>query len=229
MKATVIAATQPTIQGTAVDVVEQAACICYDSNPTQRHIIARACARSGHMSVWEHISFTFRIEQVSRSLLAQLTRHRHFSFSVRSQRYCDARQDGYIRPIGLGPEADTVLREGCLAAFNKYTQLREMGIAAEDARAVLPNAASTELVLTANARALVEASRLRLCSRAQGEIRELFREMRRAVAPYAPEVADMMRPQCEANQKHPFCPEERSCGRHPRLADVYAVVEGEDL
>ena len=77
-----------------------------------------------------------------------------------------------------------------------------------------------------NARALIEMSHLRLCSRAQKEIREMFTKMKKEVAQVCPEVANWMVPSCEANPKYPFCPEGHGCcGRHPRLADVYKPIE----
>ena len=91
----------------------------------------------------------------------------------------------------------------------------------EDARAVLPNACCTELYMTANARALIEISWLRLCSRSQAEIREMFQEIKKQVATVAPEIAQWMVPQCEKNPKYPFCTEAKSCGRHPKLSEVY--------
>ena len=91
----------------------------------------------------------------------------------------------------------------------------------EDARAVLPNACCTELYMTANARTLIEISWLRLCSRSQNEIREMFQEIKKQVATVAPEIAQWMVPQCEKNPKYPFCTEAKSCGRHPKLSEVY--------
>ena len=75
-----------------VDAIEEAACNCYDSKPTGGKIM-KSCYRSGHHSVLEFANFTFHIEGVSRALLAQLTRHRHAGFAVRSQRYCN--EDGF--------------------------------------------------------------------------------------------------------------------------------------
>ena len=72
-----------------------------------------------------------------------------------------------------------------------------------------------------NARALIESSRQRLCSRAQWEIRQMFEAMRDAVHPVCPEVADWMRPKCEDDPEYTFCPEAKSCGRHPKLDEVY--------
>ena len=83
-----------------VDAIEEAACNCYDSEPTGGKIM-KSCYNSGHHSVLEFAHFTFHITGVSRALLAQLTRHRHCGFAVRSQRYCN--EDGfkfaYISPF----------------------------------------------------------------------------------------------------------------------------------
>lgn len=89
---------------------------------------------------------------------------------------------------------------------------------------VLPNGAPTELYVSMNARALIEASHLRLCRRAQFEIRSLFMAMQCCVAPIAPDIANMMVPQCETNPQYQFCTEGKSCGKHPRLQDVLATA-----
>ena len=202
------------------DVVELAASVCYDSKPTKSHAIAKSCIKSGHLSVWEHVSFTFHIKDVSRALLAQLTRHRHLSFSVRSQRYC--REDGfsYMNPFPAGSE----LGEGFEMAMHSdaavYDILIKNGAEPEDARMALPNACYTELFVTANARALIEASRLRLCVRAQKEIRELFKAMKALVKPVCPEVAAAMVPTCETHDI-PYCGEHHNgCGRYPKLKEL---------
>lgn len=214
----------PDKPGSPLAVAEQAASVCYGSRPTENFRIAKTCKASGHTSVLEHISFTFHISGVSRALLAQLTRHRHASFSVRSQRYCDEGSFDYVRPKGVkagsGKPYDIFANSmaGCRLG---YEDLRHAGVLAEDARYLLPNACRTELYMTMNARALIESGRQRLCSRAQWEIRQLFEAMKEAVRPVCPEVADWMRPRCEEDPEHPFCPEAKSCGRHPKLRDVY--------
>lgn len=207
------------------DVVERAASICYDSKPTKSHAIAKSCIKSGHLSVWEHVSFTFHVSEVSRALLAQLTRHRHLSFSVRSQRYC--REDGfaYENPFPTGSE----LREGFDNAMRSdavvYDALIKNGAAPEDARMVLPNGCHTELCVTGNARALIEASHLRLCVRAQKEIRQLFKRMKELIEPVCPEVAAAMVPTCETHEV-PYCGEHHNgCGRYPKLKELIKVKE----
>ena len=66
----------------------------------------------------------------------------------------------------------------------------DAGVAPEDARAVLPNACCTELYMTANARALIEMSHLRMCKRAQREIRELFDKIRDCLCHVSPKTND---------------------------------------
>ena len=209
--------------GTCEDVVERAAAVCYDSTPTLRHKIAAACARSGHMSVWEHACFTFHIAGVSRALLAQLSRHRHISLSVRSQRYCKEVGYKHVTPqtVCYADGTAETFADAMFVADEEYRQLLEEGIPAEDARYVLPNACATELYMTANARTLIEMSRLRLCMRAQWEIRELFQELKHVVGRVSPMVAEMMVPKCEQYPETPFCSEAKGCGRHPGLHDVY--------
>lgn len=209
------------------DVVEKAAAVCYNSKPTIGHRIAAACARSGHMSVWEHISFTFHVSGVSRALLAQLSRHRHISLSVRSQRYNSENGFSYVIPESAkrDPEIEHLVSHAMKSARDHYQALQECGAPNEDARAVLPNACCTELYMTANARALVEMSCLRLCARAQLEIRRLFQELKKEVYRVSPMVAGMMAPKCEQWPEAAFCTEEKGCGKHPKLREIVKKEE----
>lgn len=204
-----------------LSVVEQAACMCYDSKPTVSNAIAKNCAKSGHTSVLEHISFTFQVSEVSRALLAQLTRHRIASYTVRSQRYCEEDGFGYVDIPACRPDGAYTYNRIMDLVNLAYKALRVAEVPAEDARMVLPNACHTQLVVTMNARALINASHERLCTRAQWEIRELFKQMKAAVEPVCPEVAEWMRPKCEEDPEYPFCTEAKSCGRHPKLEEVY--------
>lgn len=221
MEVKLIAKTNPIIGASDMQVVEEAACVCYNSEPTPDFRITKACYRDFHWSVLEHISFTFHIKGVSRALLAQLTRHRHASFSVRSQRYCQEDGFDYVNPFMEGTVAYDFFESDISEAQDNYKRYIEIGEKAENARAVLPNACCTELVLTMNARALIEASGKRLCTRAQAEIREMFQKMKEQVLIYSPTIGKWMVPQCEKNEKYPFCPEYKSCGRHPKLSEVY--------
>ena len=127
-----------------LSIAELAASVCYNSQPTETYRIVKGCKATGHQSVLEHISFTFHVTDISRALLAQLSRHRHISLSVRSQRYCSEDNFKYVNPFS-GEDAD--IFDGMMTdAANNYRILKEYHNAAnEDARAVLPNACCTEL------------------------------------------------------------------------------------
>jgi thymidylate synthase (FAD) len=159
-----------------------------------RHIM-----RSRHLSTLEHLNYTFAIEGLSRAALAQLTRHRHMSYSVQSQRYCRFgsydKSGGfdYILPPTIADEGDKlqwVDDDSALGHFEEamnylqiaYDRLRAAGVPAEDARMVLPQAAATNLVMTANLRSLLEFYSKRKPGRgAQWEIASLAEKIREEV------------------------------------------------
>lgn len=145
----------------------------------------------------EHLSFTFSIQDVSRVLLAQLTRHRiGFSFSVESQRYTRlGSQDksggfNYVIPPSVekaGAEAVSVYKFAMNSAQENYDTLRKQGVPPEDSRAVLPNATLTNIVMTANLRALLDFyTKRRQGYGAQWEIADLAEELRRSVVEVEP-------------------------------------------
>ncbi len=148
----------------------------------------------GHMSVIEHTSFTFGIEGVSRSFLAQATRHRLASFSVKSQRYVGAKNtDGetfsYIVPPkieSLGEQFVEIYNEQMETIQSWYNDWVDMlgdngESTFEDARFILPNAAETKMIVTMNARELLHFFSIRCCERAQWEIRHVAWEMLKLV------------------------------------------------
>lgn len=162
-----------------------------DADRLFRHIV-----RSGHTSTLEGLTFTFAVEGVSRALLAQLSRHRvGFSYSVQSQRYVrfgsGDRSGGfdYVTPdkVASNPDAEYVF-DGLMEDLQRaYDKLREAGVPAEDARAVLPNAAATNLVMTANLRALLDfCHKRREGGGAQKEIAELAAALKAAVIEIEP-------------------------------------------
>ena len=173
----------------------------------------------GHDSVLEHASFTFGVEGVSRVLLAQLTRHRLASFSVQSQRYVSYEHGfGYIVPpkiAALGQEAADEYARQMAQMHQWYCQWQErLGAAGEssneDARFVLPGACETRLMMTMNVRELRHFLSLRMCSRAQWEIRALATEMHRLCMEVAPALFADAGPGCLRGA----CPEgAKSCGR----------------
>lgn len=183
----------------------------------------RGALSRGHGSVSEHASFSFRVEGVSRALLAQLTRHRIASFSVQSQRYVSQADcfDYVIPPRikALGPYAINEYKYQMTRMHEWYKEWQEKLLAAhykpeaanEDARFVLPNAATTALIMTMNARELMHFFELRTCNRAQWEIREMADLMLEECLVVAPEM--FKNAGCACMQGRP-CPEGKaSCGK----------------
>ena len=198
----------------AEELVAMAAKLCYsaaDITTLQKGVEQRdqesflnRLIDAGHFTPFEHISFTFGIEGVSRSLLAQITRHRLASFSVKSQRYVAENRNASEKRIA-GETFNYIIPPQITALGKEYvekykTQMAEMQEwydfwheelgegSAEDARFVLPNAAETKMVMTMNARELNHFFSLRCCERAQWEIRALAKEMLRKVKLIAPVV-----------------------------------------
>ena len=169
---------------------------------------------SGHHSVLEHASFTFGVDGLSRASSHQLVRHRLASFSQQSQRYVSLDSPEYVTPPSIAEDPD-LKREFELSvesAFAQYRRLIQMGVPKEDARYVLPNAITTRLVMTMNARELMHVCSVRLCLRAQWEIRGLFEQIREEVRKVAPVIGDALQIKCITSG---FCDERESCGIRP--------------
>lgn len=150
-----------------------------------------------HTSPLEHVNVSFVIEGLSRSALAQLTRHRTFSFNVQSQRYVDGCKFEMVIPkldYVKNKKLKEKLEESYGVVFeslsNQYRFLRENGVSKEDARAILPMNTGCQLVMTCDINNFRNFLRQRLCKSAQLEIREVAEEMVRLVKPYIPFVAD---------------------------------------
>lgn len=155
-------------------------------------------SKSGHTSTVEHITFTFLIEGVSRALLAQLTRHRvGWSYSVKSQRYVklssDSRSGGfdYVKPDNVDDYQYKIFEEMMKQAQQSYDHLIKIGVPQEDARAVLPNATATDLVVTCNLRALIDFVSKRDANKgAQTEIAKLADAMKEKVISVEPVLSE---------------------------------------
>ncbi len=201
----------------------------------------------GHESPIEHASFTFGIEGVSRSLLAQITRHRLASYSVQSQRYVKESSFEFVVPpeIAAIPEARREFLMAMEEDQRHYEKLSELlqrkheteflaeGLcekearrkaekkAIEDARFVLPNACATKLICTMNARSLMNFFTHRCCNRAQWEIRELAVEMLKLVREAAPNMFRKAGPPCLRGS----CPEGKmSCGKMSRVRESFQAL-----
>ena len=188
-----------------------AASLCYNGNNTE-HSLNHAI-KTHHDSVIEHSTFTFKISGVSSALLAQLTRHRFFSFSVQSERYCGASPE-YVTPpsIERNPEALELWEATIEMTHEAYNCLVNVHkIPKEDARMIREKATTYNLIATANSRELMHFFELRCCSRAQWEINELARNMLACVKVVAPITFKNAGAHCE---RFGFCPEgSKCCGR----------------
>lgn len=186
--------------------------------------------RSGHLSTLEHASFTFAVEGVSRTLLAQLTRHRIASFSVQSQRYVSKEKGfDYVIPpsiTALGTDAVAEYTQQMQTMHAWYRQWQEkLGGRGEqsnqDARFVLPGSCETRLIMTMNARELLHFFSLRCCARAQWEIRAMAEEMLHLVYAAAPALFEGAGPACLRGA----CSEgKRSCGRADAVREKFAQM-----
>lgn len=191
----------------------EAAAICTGFTGDPLKALKGAMA-SGHESVAEHATFTFRIEGVSRVLLAQVTRHRIASFSVQSQRYCGCNAEDAVLPDSFREKrfvgsVKVLLRK----ASEIYDALVAEGVPEEDARFIVPQGVKCNLMMTMNARELRHFFALRTCSRAQWEIRELANEMLRQCKEVAPVLFADAGPGCVRG----VCPEgAKSCKRGER-------------
>ena len=168
----------------------------------------------GHYSVLEHVSFTFGIEDISRVTSHQLVRHRIASYSQKSQRYVKAgEKENCIIPKSIQDNnGDLAVKFMKLFAesLSFYQEMLLQGIPAEDARYILPQAMTTSIIFTANARELIHFFRMRCCSRAQWEIRELAISMLKLVKKVAPNIFQDSGPACLVGP----CPEgEMTCGK----------------
>ena len=171
---------------------------------------------SGHLSTIEHQQLTFLISGVSRSLTHQLVRHRLCSFSQQSQRYVQFKSGmfDYVIPKSIqdNEAALDIFNKAMAADSNCYEKLIELGIPAEDARSVLPNACASNITMSLNLRELTHLCNERLCSCSQLEIRLMVREMVKETLKQLPFLKPYLVPKCEMLG---YCNEskERSCGR----------------
>lgn len=239
--------------------IAAAAKLCYSSSPISniRENLTDEKAASfvdmlseiGHESPIEHVSFTFGIEGVSRAFLAQITRHRIASYSVKSQRYVKESMFEYVVPkeIESCSEALQIFKNAMMNDKKNYDDLVSIlfkkhlkfflnkGLdkknaenmaekkAIEDARFVLPNACETKMICTFNARSLKNFFTHRCCNRAQWEIRETAIQMLKLVLDVAPNLFKNAGPCCIREK----CPEGKmSCGEINNIREFFSGLKG---
>ena len=167
-----------------------------------RHIL-----EVGHLSVLEHGVVTFYLTGVSRSFTHELIRHRHLSYSQLSQRYVPERDAAMVEPevIAADPELHAMFVAAAEASVRAYGELLE-GLerrfadepqatlrrkqARQAARAVLPNATETRIVVTGNYRAWRHFITMRATEAADVEIRQIAVMVLRQLQKVASSVFD---------------------------------------
>ena len=217
----------------------------YVNSLTDKHWnLVKKVLDSGHQSIAEHVYFTFAIEGISRACSHQLVRHRAgIVFSQQSQRYVEIKED--YQSVGddgtITDENNYLERTDFIEILDKYFvwdhnnyaqyhallqslycylfQVQELKTKPEDARQVLPNATKTNITMSLNYRELIHICNLRLCTRAQKEIRDLFGLIVKEVKSVDERLASYLVPQCEI---HGVCFEDKCCGRKPKFSEMFA-------
>ncbi|MGE4273367.1 MAG: FAD-dependent thymidylate synthase [Desulfitobacterium sp.] len=203
-------------------VIAAAARLCYSPDPVPELMerlddekvadFVQKLRSMGHLSPFEHISFQFSIDGVSRALSHQLVRHRIASYSQRSQRYVKESGFEFVTPPSIRKNPQALERfERIMNTLQEEYQALLEAAPAEDARYILPNACTTSLMATFNARSLMNFFEHRTCMRAQWEIRILAERMLELVREVAPNVFGQAGPTCVTQG---VCHEgAMSCGR----------------
>lgn len=146
--------------------------------------------KNNHMSPFEHAVFSFGISGISRACSHQLVRHRIASYNQQSQRYVDMADFDVVVPESIEKTTPALsIFENLMDQIDTaYEELVNLGIPKEDARYVLPNASITNIIVTMNARELLQFCNVRCDEHAQWEIRELANNMKHLAELIAPNV-----------------------------------------
>ena len=173
-------------------------------------LIRKLLEEPGHFGPFEHPHITFTVEGISRITMAQITRHRHISFDVQSMRYVNFEDPDYLEIPELGNadlhgrkasydesaasledrakgEVRTDLYENALEnSTDAYNDLLDLGVAPENARAVLPLATKVNMTFTMNLRTLLHVADMRAAADAQWEVREMTERLLEEAEEFAP-------------------------------------------
>lgn len=168
----------------------------------------------GHFGPFEHPHATFAVKGISRSCMAQITRHRHVSFDIQSQRYVsfddvdleDVRAgEMIVMPPSVSDadwigrnqregtvteetvrERERVFQESVVHSVEQYQRLLDLGLPPEDARFVLPIGSKVNMVMTLNARMLMHVADMRAAADSQWEIRDMTEQVLDFAAEWCP-------------------------------------------
>lgn len=170
---------------------------------------------ANHQSPLEHSKLTVRISNLSRSASHQLVRHRLASYSQQSQRYVTEKDFIFTLPAALRNNESVYQKvsQHLQEVESLSKELKAMGVANEDIRAIFPNATCTEIIMTANFRQWMHIFEERCCSCAQAEIRNAMTQILTYLQEHIPLVFDHAGAKCE---RLGYCPESEktTCGKH---------------
>ena len=210
-------------------IAKMAGLICYSAEDNLEEIKSKASIKpdeylskiikDGHLSIIEHNVYVFHVTGISRACSHQLVRKRIASFSQQSQRYVDADNFVYITPDKIKKSKHCEEYENLIKQSHVlYQKMVQEGIEREDARYILPNATSTQLIISMNAHALIDFFAARICKRSQMEIGELAEKMLEEVRKVAPTIFRKAGAFCDF---YGYCPEnDKSCGRAPTIEEL---------
>jgi thymidylate synthase (FAD) len=172
-----------------------------------------------------HCYFSFLVDGISRACSHQLVRHRPASYSQQSQRYVSMEGFSYVTPetvkeVKVKVNGREVSYDDVMEFLGRvYRALVEAGVPKEDARFVLPNACTTRILFTMNGEELVHFLRLRTCSRAQWEIREMAIKILIELRKKFPELFKDVGPNCYYLG---YCTEgKKSCGKPEEVREFF--------
>ena len=172
----------------AMSLLKRAAGQCYQkeaSDAVIQHII-----KAGHLSVLEHCYATFEVT-CSITTLLQLTRHRHFSFTVQSSRGSEL-----MSVYETGDDLIDHMTEYMMEVY--HDKVAEGDRKKEDLAYMLPKAAEYKLIITGNFRAWFEYLPKRLCKRASKEHQELAQKIYQELVMACPQVFGNVKPNCKS-------------------------------
>ena len=218
--------------GGPLEIIEDAGRVCYKSEGKKVVNVTKPSAPKfvkmmkdrGHHSVLEHASFTFAISGISRVVSHQLVRHRIASYSQLSQQKSDASELEFVVPPDIRRAGELTFEYAELMSRCQefYKKLVDRGVSLGTARYALPSGFSTRIVMTMNARSLLNLIAQRECAAEEWEFRQLATAIRRELMGVAPRIFKHAGTECET---HHVCPEGElglNCGR---LENTGAIVD----
>ncbi len=210
-------------------IAKMAAVICYSKEHRFNEVkqtaelkpaeYLRKIIKDGHTSILEHNIFVFYVSGISRVASHQLVRKRIASFSQQSQRYVNAESFNFVIPDTIkNTELVDEYKKIMNSNFDFYQRMVDKGIPKEDARFILPNSTTTQLIVSMNAHALIDFFVKRICQRSQWEVRHLAELMLEEAKKVAPVIFKDVGAYCDF---FGYCPENHmSCGRNPTIEEL---------